>query len=147
MSRAAIAASISLCFLLSACAFGKPQLASVDGELAPCERPRCVSSLAPDEAHKVAPIQYEGTRESARLALLRIVTAMPGARIVLQTEDYVHVEFTSSVMRTRDDLELQFPRRGQLVHLRSASRVGYYDFDTNRERVEAIRAEFEAMQP
>ncbi|WP_162932599.1 DUF1499 domain-containing protein [Solimonas sp. K1W22B-7] len=125
----------------------KPQLASVDGELAPCRASRCVSSLTQEPAYRVEPIRYEGSRESARLALMRILAELPGVKIVLQTEDYVHAEFTSPVLRTVDDLELQFPRRGQIVHLRSASRVGYYDFDGNRERVEDLRARFEAMQP
>ena len=147
MSRAAIAASISLCALLVGCAGPRPQLASVDGELAPCKASRCVSSLAREPEYRVEPIRYEGSRESARLALLRIVGEMQGAKIVLQTEDYLHVEFTSSVLRNIDDLELQFPRRGQLVQVRSSSRVGYYDFDGNRERVEQIRAAFEAVQP
>jgi uncharacterized protein (DUF1499 family) len=147
MSRTAAAASISLAVLLSACGMGKPQLASADGELAPCSASRCVSSLSRDPDYRVEPIAYEGSRESARLALLRIITAMPGVKIVLQTEDYIHAEFTSPVMRYRDDLELQFPRRGQVVHVRSSSRVGYYDFDGNRERVEQIRAEFNAVQP
>ncbi|MDM4770383.1 DUF1499 domain-containing protein [Solimonas sp. SE-A11] len=146
MSRTVVAASISLCVLLSACG-GKPQLASVDGELAPCQAARCVSSLSRDPDYRIEPIAYEGSRESARLALLRIITAMPGTRIALQTEDYIHVEFTSPVMRYRDDLELQFPRRDPVVHVRSSSRAGYYDFDNNRERVEQIRAEFNAVQP
>lgn len=147
MSRAAIAASISLCVLLAGCATARPQLASPDGELAPCKASRCVSSLAREAEYRIEPIRYEGSLESARLTLLRIVSEMPGAKIVLQTEDYIHVEFTSPVLRSVDDLELQFPRRGGLVHVRSSSRVGYYDFDGNRERVEQIRAQFESVQP
>lgn len=146
MSRAAVAVSISCCALLAGCA-GQPQLVSPDGQLAPCELPRCVSSLAPDPERHIEPIRYGGSRESAWLALQRIIAAMPGAKIVLQTEDYLHAEFTSPVMRYVDDVELQFPRREKLVHLRSSSRVGRYDFDANRERVEAIRAQFEAVQP
>ncbi|HEY0916952.1 MAG TPA: DUF1499 domain-containing protein [Solimonas sp.] len=147
MSRTAVAVSISLAVLLSACGGARPQLASVDGELAPCKAARCVSSLSRDPDYRIEPIAYEGSRESALLALLRIITAMPGTKIVLQTEDYIHVEFTSPVMRYRDDLELQFPRRDPVVHVRSSSRAGYYDFDNNRERVEQIRAEFNAVQP
>ena len=147
MSRAVIAASISLFALLVGCATPKPQLASADGELAPCKASRCVSSLAREPEYRIEPIRYEGSLESARLTLLRIVSEMPGAKIVLQTEDYIHVEFTSNVLRNIDDLELQFPRRGQLVHVRSSSRVGYYDFDGNRERVEQIRFAFDSVQP
>lgn len=146
MSRTAVAVSISLAVLLSACG-SKPQLASVDGELAPCKASRCVSSLSRDPDYRIEPIAYEGSRESARLALLRIITAMPGTKIVLQTEDYIHVEFTSAVLRNVDDLELQFPRREPVVHVRGSSRSGYFDFAVNRERVEQIRAEFNAVQP
>jgi len=143
MWRTAIAALIS--GALAGCA--SPQLISSDGQLADCSLPRCVSSGATDPDRRVEPLRYEGSRESARLALLRIIGSMEGAKLVEQREDYIHAEFTTRVMRYVDDLELLFPRGERLVQLRSSSRLGYYDFDTNRERVEAIRAQFDAVQP
>jgi uncharacterized protein (DUF1499 family) len=33
----------------------------------------------------------------------------------------------------------------RIIHVRSSSRVGYYDFGVNRRRVERIRARFAAL--
>ena len=62
--------------------------------------------------------------------------------------DYIKVEFVSRVFQFVDDLELYFPESGSretLVHIRSASRVGYSDMGVNRERVENIRQIVEAI--
>ena len=39
-----------------------------------------------------------------------------------------------------DDLELLWLPEHKRVEVRSSSRIGYYDFGVNRERVEALRA-------
>ena len=43
-----------------------------------------------------------------------------------------------------DDVDFVLYAKARVIHLRSASRVGHYDFGVNRKRVEAIRAAFEA---
>lgn len=147
MSRTAAAASTSLAALMLVACAGRPQLISADGMLGGCEQPRCVSTQSQDPDRYVEPIRYEGSREAARAALQRIVLAMPGSRLALQTEDYLHVEFGSGLLGQVDDLELLFPRRQPWVQVRAASRNAYVDFDDNRQRVEQIRARFEAVQP
>ncbi|HUP91020.1 MAG TPA: DUF1499 domain-containing protein [Solimonas sp.] len=134
--------------LLAACGLGKPALITRDGQLAPCNLPHCVSSLMPADSNRyIEPIRYAGTRDAARNALVRVIRAMEGARIVTLTEDYVHVEFTSKIARFVDDLELVMLEGTRKAEVRSSSRVGVYDFDLNRERLEKIRAAFDALQP
>ena len=134
--------------VLSACGLGNPELITRDGQLAPCAYHQCVSSLADRQSWRyVPPIRYAGSPEAARRALIRIIQGMEGARIVTLTEDYLHAEFTSKLARFVDDLELVFVPGERRVDVRSSSRIGYYDLDVNRERVEAIRKEFEALQP
>lgn len=148
MSRMASAALIGAgCLAVSACGLGAPQLRDPDRGLAACDLRRCVSSLAQDDAHFVEPIRYSGSADAARLALVRIIAAMAGGEVVTQSPDYVHARFTSPRMKYVDDLELMFPPDARLVHLRAASRLGYYDFNVNRERIEELRARFEALQP
>ncbi|MGD9241474.1 MAG: DUF1499 domain-containing protein, partial [Desulfobacterales bacterium] len=36
-----------------------------------------------------------------------------------------------------------FPSEETIIHVRSASRTGYYDFGANRRRVERLRSAFE----
>jgi len=53
------------------------------------------------------------------------------------------VEFRSNVFRFVDDVEFLFDREKKLIHVRSASRVGYSDLGVNRKRVEKIRSLFQ----
>lgn len=48
----------------------------------------------------------------------------------------------SFLFRFRDDLECYFDAEEKSIHLRSASRLGYYDFGVNRRRVDDIRKRF-----
>jgi hypothetical protein len=59
-----------------------------------------------------------------------------------QTDDYLHVEFKSKLMGFVDDVEFYFPDSA-VIHMRSASRVGYSDFGVNRRRLEKIRKRFQ----
>jgi uncharacterized protein (DUF1499 family) len=41
-----------------------------------------------------------------------------------------------------DDVEFCFDTDSSLIHVRSASRTGYFDFGVNRKRIERIRSAF-----
>ena len=104
----------------------------------PPSSPNCVSSLADpaDAEHFIAPLQ------GASLAQVRaVVEAMPRTRVVTAEDDYLHVVFTSALFRFKDDVEFEVDGEvdGEVVHVRSASRVGHSDLGANRKRVEAIR--------
>ena len=43
-----------------------------------------------------------------------------------------------------DDVEFTFDETAQVIHFRSSSRLPYWDWGVNRERMEEIRAAFEA---
>ncbi|WJX49310.1 hypothetical protein P8452_35762 [Trifolium repens] len=65
-------------------------------------------------------------------------------KIVERKEDYVHVEYQSSILGFVDDVEFWFPPgKGSIVEYRSASRLGNFDFDVNRKRIKALRQELE----
>jgi uncharacterized protein (DUF1499 family) len=70
---------------------------------------------------------------------------MRGARVITETETYVHATFTSRVFRFVDDLEFYFVLDAPVIHVRSASRVGYSDLGVNRKRVEKIRKAFRSL--
>ncbi len=112
-------------------------------KLAPCpSSPNCVSSLSEEPNHRVAPLRYAGSRKAARDKLLTLIKTLPRSRVVAQTETYLHVEFATPVLRFVDDVEFSLDTGENLIHVRSASRKGYYDFGVNRRRVEQIRRRF-----
>ena len=75
-----------------------------------------------------------------------MILSLENTRIIIQNRDYWHVEFTSRWLRFIDDVEFYFVESEPLIHLRSASRLGYSDFGANRKRVEKIRTRFEKLE-
>jgi uncharacterized protein (DUF1499 family) len=100
--------------------------------------PNAVSSQATD-AHQIAPLAYKGSREQAMTALKPIIESTPNTRIVETKPDYLYVEYASSLLGFVDDVEFYFPPQANIIHVRSASRLGYSDLGVNRKRIEAIR--------
>jgi uncharacterized protein (DUF1499 family) len=118
-----------------------------EGRLAPCpDRPNCVVSQGGDKRHHIDPIAYDGEKPAAVETIQQVVQEMAGTRIVTQTDDYLHVEFKSKMMGFVDDVEFFFPDSA-VIHMRSASRVGYSDFGANRKRLEKIRQRFQMRRP
>ena len=112
--------------------------------LSPCPGiPNCVSSQEKNSQHRIQPIIFEGSLELAKERLYRAINSMPGTRIITQDVVYWHVEFTTQLLRFIDDVEFYFDGSQSLIHVRSASRQGYWDLGVNRRRVETIRSRFE----
>ena len=66
-----------------------------------------------------------------------------GTRVVSIEKNYIHAEFVSSLFRFVDDVEFYLNDAAKVIHVKSASRTGYFDFGVNRRRVELIRKKFE----
>jgi len=106
--------------------------------------PNAVSSQAGDDAHRIAPLAYYGAREQALGNLKTIVENTPRTRIVAMTSDYLYAEYTSALLGFVDDVEFYLPAGAQIIHVRSASRLGYSDLGANRKRIEDVRARLAA---
>jgi uncharacterized protein (DUF1499 family) len=112
--------------------------------LPPCpESPNCVNSLDSDPARRVPPLAFSGSAAQARGQLVGAIESLPRALLVETRDDYVRAEFVSRLFRFVDDMEFLIDAGAGVIHLRSASRSGYYDFGVNRRRVERIREAFE----
>jgi uncharacterized protein (DUF1499 family) len=115
----------------------------LDGKLKPCpDSPNCVSSQSPGGRHGMEAIPYTTTGKEAKERLRNIIKGMEGSSIVSEKDDYIHAEYRSALFRFVDDVEFYLDDTRKLIHFRSASRVGYYDFGVNRKRMEAIRKKF-----
>jgi uncharacterized protein (DUF1499 family) len=64
---------------------------------------------------------------------------MPRMRIVEEQPGYLRVESSSRLIGFVDDVEFLVDAEHHVVHVRSASRMGYSDLGVNRQRVEDIR--------
>jgi uncharacterized protein (DUF1499 family) len=120
-----------------------PFSAKAGSRLAPCpDSPNCVSSLAPLGRQAIAPLPMRRSPEQSLECLKAIVGAMKRTRIVTVEEDFLHAEF-SSLLGFVDDVAFEIDRLQNVIHLRSASRLGYWDLGVNRRRLERIREAFE----
>lgn len=145
-SRASQHLSVFVLLLMFTFACGADRPAAppaAPGHLAPCPAsPNCVSSEATDDAHRVAPLAYTGDPAAAMRRLRAVIEAMPRTRIVAGSDGALHAEFTSRIFRFVDDVDCIIDPAAGVIHIRSASRVGYSDLGANRARVEAIRSRF-----
>ncbi|MGH8768119.1 MAG: DUF1499 domain-containing protein [Burkholderiales bacterium] len=106
--------------------------------------PNAVSSQASGGYHQIAPLRYNGTSEPAMAALKSVIESTPRTSIVEERADYLYAEFTSKLIGYVHDVQFYFPPNEPLIHVRSASRLGYSDFGVNRKRIEDIRAKLTA---
>ncbi|MGD1937419.1 MAG: DUF1499 domain-containing protein [Cyanophyceae cyanobacterium] len=118
-------------------------LGSTDGTLQPCPNsPNCVNSQTniTDTEHAIAPLSFTGSADEAFAALVTVVKAQEGATVITEEADYLYAEFQTSLMGYVDDVEFALSREENLIHVRSASRLGQSDLGLNRQRVETLRA-------
>jgi len=113
----------------------------VKGRLIPCpERPHCVCSEY-QGPNFVEPLHFteppQKVWERAKDVLLEL-----GSRIEVEERGYLRAVFTTKIFRFKDDVELRMETEKSLIHIRSSSRVGYFDFGQNRKRAVKIRALF-----
>lgn len=119
-------------------------LGPVEGRLAPCPAsPNCVATQSGEGNQRMEPLRVAGPPAAAMERLNKIIAAMPRTRIVRSTDDYLHAEFTSGLFRFVDDVEFLIDPAAQVIHFRSASRVGYSDLGANRRRMEDVRRRWE----
>lgn len=119
-----------------------PESGLVDGKLRPCPNsPNCVCSEdypGSGALHKIPPVKVAGGDIDRLWQLLRDGVVDAGGEVVDEQSGYLRAEFTSTVFRFVDDLELRLDREQGEIHIRSASRVGHSDLGANRERIERI---------
>lgn len=117
-----------------------------DGQLAPCpSRPNCVCSQSTSAAHLIDPIAVPEAMVDPFDQLVQVMQDWPRTRLITRTANYLHVEVRTALFRFVDDVEFYWDAERSLIHVRSASRLGYSDLGTNRRRVERIRRQFLAV--
>lgn len=106
----------------------------VDGQLAPSgHKPNCAASESCEsEKHETLPLST--TLKQAKAAVIAT-----GGTVTSETGSYVSATYMSKLFKFVDDVELRDAGNG-VVHIRSASRVGFSDRGENRKRVDRIRA-------
>lgn len=135
--------------LLTACAGQVPsELGMLNGsELRACpDKPNCVQTYAPaDESHFQLPLAAKTSDEKTKQAISVAITETGGQII---TEEllkpsgyYLHAEYESDWFNFVDDVEVVI--KDDLIHIRSASRLGYSDMGVNASRFKEIQTAYD----
>jgi uncharacterized protein (DUF1499 family) len=116
----------------------------VEGRLKPCpDTPNCVSSEpVTDPSRLVEALEYSQDQAAQVMPRLKTIIRDMGGIIQVEQADYLAASFTSPIFRFVDDLEARVDSAQNIIHLRSASRVGRKDFGVNRKRVEHLGKAF-----
>ncbi len=123
-----------------------PTLGVRYGQLTACPNtPNCVSSQSSDRRHYVPPIEYSGSVDNVKARLLEALDRSGKVSFLANSADYIRCEFHTRFANFVDDVECYLPGDANTIHIRSASRVGKYDFGANRRRVERIRRNFHTI--
>jgi len=122
---------------------GKP-LGMSSGQLQTCPNsPNCVNSeYSSDSKHYTEPLVLNPDQAKSALAIATAAIRVLGGEVVAENDAYLAAEFKSSLFGFVDDFELRLDAGKQILHVRSASRVGYGDLGINAKRVAAFREEF-----
>lgn len=139
--------------LIAGCASVKPP--TVNGFLPACPfSPRCVSSEVNTPAlQRVMPISFAAqSATQARAALLTVIETMGGkiqggvkGSSGYRAEHYVAASFSSPLLGFVDDLTCRIDTQEGVIHVRSESRVGFYDLGANRRRVNELHQRLVAL--
>lgn len=131
---------------LAGCAGERPDNLGVRaGLLTPCpSTPNCVSSQTKNKRHQIEPLVFSGDPDAALARLKLVLSGRKDTTIVDDAPDYLRVELRT--MLFIDDGEFLLDRTNKVIHVRSASRLGYSDLGKNRSRLEEIRSQFLALE-
>ncbi len=107
-----------------------------DGKLAACPgSPNCVNSQSQNPQSQIVPLSNIAIAD-----LKKVIEGMERATIIEENVNYLYAEFKSKLMGYVDDVEFYRDPQANVIHVRSASRLGKSDLGVNRQRIEEIRA-------
>jgi len=109
----------------------------VNSKLAPCpDKPNCIcTEFADDQSHFIDAIKSQ----SLDLDMITKAIESTGGIINTTQNNYIAATYTSRIFKYVDDFEIRIDRENQLIHIRSASRVGHSDMGANIKRIENFK--------
>jgi len=103
------------------------------------DTPNCVSSLAKNPKYRVEPFKLKKDLKTRWDLVKKTVELLPRTKVVSADNSDIHAECRSMIFRFVDDLTLHLIPSNSIIHVRSASRIGYSDLGVNRRRIETLR--------
>ena len=111
----------------------------VNQEALSCTHPgNCVNSFS---SYGLEALAFEGNGEQAMSLLRATLATFPEAAIVNTAPLYLEVIFTTTI-GFKDQIEFRIDEASKRIDYRSRSKLGLYDFNKNRSRMQDFSASF-----
>lgn len=121
------------------CLLSITSIAQNNTPLKPCPKsPNCVSTVEAKPRKRMVPLNFRGDMIASKTRLKEIILAIEGTSITVEDSSFLLFEFSTSIGKYIDDVGFYFQQSTQLIHFRSASRIGYGDFGANKRRMKKI---------
>jgi len=113
----------------------------IDGKLTQCSiKPNCVcSDIKIDTQHYISPLIFPNITVPEKSSFIKSIIKDMGGIIITERENYLSFNFTSTLFRFVDDVEIRLDSNNGAIHFRSASRVGTSDLGANRKRIDKLK--------
>lgn len=135
-----------ICFVFIKNNITPKNLGVKDGKLAKMPNsPNAISSQTNIKSKKVEALEFSGDLEATRTKIIKVINNYEGTNIIINEKNYIYAVFTTGGMKFKDDVEFYFDEDSNLIHYRSASRVGYSDMGLNKKRFNEIQKYYDEI--
>ena len=133
-------------FILGYYSKSKEAPSLINNQLSKCPDTKncCNTEFNEQSSHYVRPIKIVSKTKNPISTLKTIIRNMNGD-VKIENENYLSAIFSSSIFGFIDDLEIRIDRENNLIHLRSASRVGRNDLGVNKKRILLIKKQYRKL--
>ena len=132
---------ISLLFIMAWLSESGPTPVANNSILKPCpNKPNCVcSEYIGDTKHYIEPLRLSTEQLSKAISYIKISVQSLEGKVEAEENAYLAATFSSSFFGFIDDVEFRVDAKNQLIHIRSAARLGYSDFGVNKKRLNDLK--------
>lgn len=136
--------SITIFFILGWMSKSGGAIGLNNGVLSTCPNtPNCIcSDHKIDSKHYIEPIFLKQKNTHGNISIIKEVIQQMGGEIIFESDIYIAATFTSVFFGFVDDLEIRMDPIKNVIHFRSASRVGYSDRGVNKKRISLLKKTF-----
>lgn len=135
-----IVAIVVLFFILGLMSRSGKAPGLTDGQLRKCPgKSNCVCSEYKESRHYIEPLVIPDNSTIDSFAVLTRAIQEMGGRVQSESGNYIAATFSSAIFGFIDDMEIRIDSQRNVIHIRSASRVGHSDMGVNRERAESLK--------
>ena len=119
-----------------------PTSRQVNQEALTCTHPgNCVNSFS---SYGLEALAFEGNGEQVMALLRATLLTFPEATIVSSAPLYLEVIFTTT-LGFKDQIEFRIDEPSKRIDFRSRSKLGLYDFNKNRSRMQDFSSSFKTV--